>query len=114
MQCLYCDSHIHPYPADGICPNCGARLPADNAPAWQSVPPRPQAPVSRPVIPLQPGINCCPACRSQHFTARKRGFNWLLAILGLLLLPPFGILFGLIGKNKLLYACQVCRHKWKR
>lgn len=114
MQCLYCDSHIHPHPADGLCPNCGARLPADNTPTWQSVPLHPQAPVPRPSIPLQPGLNCCPICRSQNFTARKRGFNWLLAILGLLLFPPLGFLLGLIGKNKLLLTCQNCRHKWKR
>ena len=32
MQCQYCDSFITPYPTDGLCPNCGAKLPPDNTP----------------------------------------------------------------------------------
>ena len=27
MRCLYCDSFITDYPTDGICPNCGGKLP---------------------------------------------------------------------------------------
>lgn len=112
MQCLYCDCYISPYPADGICPNCGAPLPPDDTPKWQ---PQPQvAPVVQTVVIQQPGIHCCPRCRSQLIHVKKRGFGWGAAILGLLFLPPFGLLFGLIGRNKPVYTCKTCSYRWKR
>jgi len=110
MKCLYCDSHIHPYPANGICPNCGAALPPDNTPAWQPQP----APVVHRVVIQPPSGLYCPKCRTQNVRVKKRGFGWIGAIVGFLFLPPFGLLFGLIGKDKLLCTCQTCSYRWKR
>jgi tellurium resistance protein TerD len=60
-----------------------------------------------------PGTTSCPRCYSQSIHFKKRGFHWGLALLGLFLLPPFGILFGLIGRNDLRYTCCACGNRWK-
>ena len=103
MKCLYCDSHITPYPANGLCPNCGAALPPDDTPVQ---PPRP-------VVTRQPGGICCPKCRTYHVQVKKRGFGWIGAIVGFLLFPPFGLLFGFIGQNKRVFTCNTCFYRWK-
>lgn len=103
MQCEYCDSFITPYPSDGLCPNCGAKLPPQEVPAWQ--PPVPMPPVQ----PEQ--LLCCSRCGSTDLLIKKRGFSWGLAILGLFILPPYGLLLGFIGRNKQVAFCQSChRH----
>lgn len=111
MQCQFCDSHISPYPQNGICPNCGAVLPPDNTPKWQSVP---AVPPRQPVFVPQPGLSCCGRCGSAAITAKKRGFGWAAGLIGFFLLPPFGLLFGLIGRKRLKYRCNTCGHKWER
>lgn len=114
MQCLYCDSQIDPYPPNGICPNCGAKLRPDDTPAWQSAPTplRSAAPVQPYYVPLQPGINCCSRCHSTQLSVRNRGFGWVAGIVGFCFLPPFGLLFGLIGRKKQIRTCRSCGHKW--
>ena len=114
MRCLYCDSSITPYPADGICPNCGAKLPPDNTPAWQphvSLVTPPPVQQSRPV--LIPGVNCCSRCHSTALQHKPRGFRWGLAILGLLCLSLPGLLLGLIGSKQQVSTCQACGHRFK-
>ena len=108
MQCQYCDSHIDPIPSNGLCPNCGAALPAKSEPQPPAPPPVQHVNDSR------PGITCCQRCYSQNIRFQKQGFRWGLALLGLFLLPPFGILFGLIGRNDLRYTCNACGNSWKR
>ena len=110
MQCQYCDSHITPYPKNGLCPNCGAILPPDDAPKPQARPVFVQQPAFIP----QPGINCCGRCGSTAISFKKRGFGWAAGLIGFFFLPPFGLLFGLIGRKKLKYRCSACGHKWER
>lgn len=55
----------------------------------------------------------CPFCGSKNIIVEKRGFSWLYAILGLLLLSVVGLLFGLIGSDKLIYRCEDCGEEWK-
>lgn len=114
MQCQYCDSFITPYPEDGICPNCGAKLPPDNTPKWQPhvtvVTPPPvyyQPPQYQPQMQYAPR---CSRCGSADVTVANRHFRWGLAILGLFLLPPFGILLGLAGKHRQFITCRSCGH----
>lgn len=109
MKCLYCDSHITVCPANGLCPNCGAVLPPDDAPVQQMQ--TLQAPHT--VITPPPSGICCPKCRTYHVQVKKRGFGWIVAILGFLLLPPFGLLFGFIGQNKQVFTCHACSYRWK-
>lgn len=111
MQCEYCGSFITPYPANGICPNCCAVLPPDDTPKPAPQPPQRQP---QPVYTAVPGLHCCPRCGAGTITSRKRGFRWGLAVLGLFLLPPFGLLFGLIGRKTILFRCKNCAYKWKR
>ena len=108
MRCEYCGSFIRPYPANGICPNCNAVLPPDDTPKPT------QQPQPQPVYTAVPGLHCCPRCGSQDMLRKQRGFRWGLAILGLFLLPPFGLLFGLIGRKTILFRCKSCAYKWKR
>ena len=114
MQCQYCDSHITPYPENGLCPNCGAVLPPDPTPGWKRVSPEPPAPSRPPVFVPQPGLHCCGRCGSLSITCKKQGFGWAAGLVGFILLPPFGLLFGLIGRNTLKYRCVACGHKWTK
>lgn len=126
MKCEYCDCQVTPYPASGICPFCGAKLGPEPQPkptplpAASAVPRRTGTPVyrspapSRPVVLAQPGINCCPRCVSTAIHFKKRGFGWVAGLIGFFFLPPFGLLFGLIGRRKLKYTCSECGHKWTR
>lgn len=120
MKCEYCDSIIEPIPTDGICPNCGAKLP-QNAPT--RTPPKPVTPppqiiyqVQQPMYqqPLIPGIHYCGRCNSRNITCKKRGFSWGWGLFWFFMIPVFGIFLGFCGSNKLLYRCQTCGHKWKR
>lgn len=114
MRCLYCEVEVTTYPENGICQHCGGRLPPK---------PVPQQPVQSPVQTiyvqaprrdsLTAGVNCCPKCHSTQIIRKKRGFSWGLGILGFFLLPVFGLLLGLCGRNKLRGHCNKCGHKWK-
>lgn len=106
MQCEYCDSIIKPVPESGICPHCGAKLPA-NASAETSSKPIDQES-------LQSDINRCNCCKSQNITVKKRGFSWGWGLPFAIIIPFFGIFLGFVGRNTLLYRCQTCGHKWKR
>ena len=114
MRCEYCDVEVTTYPDNGICVCCGGKLP----PRPISNPARPvQTPAHIPYrqpIHYVPGINCCPRCRNSQITMKKQGFSWGWGIAGFFLIPGFGALLGLIGRNKLRYRCQACGHKWMR
>lgn len=100
-----------------FCPNCGAQSNANFCPncgqnlQQPTATPQPQVNVviSRPMN----GITC-PVCHSVDVTAKKRGYSLLGGLIGFLCLPPFGLLFGLIGAKKLKCDCRNCKHSWKR
>ena len=109
MKCDYCGSYISQHPTSGICPNCGAALPTPPPPAVHHVP------YQQPPVPPRPGITCCPRCYSPQIRFQKRGYRWGLGlIMGLLVLPVFGFLFGFIGSKQLRYTCSACSHRWLR
>lgn len=140
MRCTYCESVIAEYPDDGLCPNCGGRLPP--RPAGKQCPDcgsisigrfcavcgcdlngtgHQAAPQSQPgFIPVpQPAYSqntpayCCPHCGSPQVQQVKRGFSWGIAILGFFLIPVWGLILGFIGKNKPRCYCRSCHRKWK-
>ena len=121
MYCEFCGSFISPYPSDGTCPNCGGKLPpppvTPSQPAAQPVTvvvqPVIQQPATLPQIVLEPGVNCCSRCRSLNIVAKRRGYRWWLAILGVCCLSAFGFLLGFIGSRRLRYRCNTCGNKWK-
>jgi len=113
MQCQYCDSFITPYPADGLCPNCGAKLPPDNTPKWQphvtvvTPPPMQYQPQPQPQ-PQPQDVLRCSRCGSTELLVTTRNFRWGLALLGLFLLPPIGILLGFVGRKRRILTCRRC------
>ena len=121
MRCLYCDSFITDYPANGLCPNCCGKLPPPPPPVQPIVQPVYVQPVYQPVyqpvrpVAAVPGVNCCPKCKGLQLTYEKRGFSWILGIFGFFMIPVFGLLLGFCGRNKQKYLrCNTCRHKWIR
>lgn len=110
MRCEYCDVEVTRYPDNGICVCCGGRLP----PRPVLNPVQPVAIPQQRQIPLVPGVNCCPKCRSTHLVFEKRGFSWGIGILGFFLIPVFGILLGFCGSRKPRVKCTNCSNKWKR
>lgn len=54
----------------------------------------------------------CPNCGSHNYSYRKKGYNWGLGILGFLFFHFLGLLFGLIGKNKVIFHCNDCDEEW--
>lgn len=137
MRCSYCGVEVITYPDNGICANCGGKLPprptgircsrcgsyttgnfCANCGQSLTLSPHHAAPVQPAYVPYQPpvqpipGIHCCPRCRSDRISTRRKGFSWGWAIAGFFLIPGFGILLGLIGRNDLRCRCQLCHHKW--
>lgn len=47
----------------------------------------------------------CPECGSTQITANKRGFSLGRAL-------AFGVVGGLVGKNKVVITCLKCGHQW--
>ena len=116
MKCDYCGSHIAQHPENGLCPNCGAVLPSPPPPAAPQRPAtvavqQPQ-PVTRTAI-VQPGINCCSRCHSTDLLAVKQGFRWGLGLIGMFFIPPFGLLLGFLGRNRMRCTCRRCGYRWK-
>jgi len=141
MICEYCGTSLERRPDSGICPSCGAALPKAEAaakfcpacgepasqddrfcprcgnPLTDQKPAAPAPSVQQTVhqsVPPIPGANCCPRCYSRDITMKKRGFSILWGLVGFFFIPPFGLLFGLIGAGKLRYRCQSCHNKWER
>lgn len=54
----------------------------------------------------------CPKCRSDQFTAQKRGFSGGKAATGIILTGGIGALAGLHGSDKIDLHCLSCGHKW--
>ena len=106
MRCLYCEVEVTDYPKNGICPQCGGRLPPKPAPKQSDTQPAHHGP-------LTAGVDCCPKCYSPRIIRKPRGFSWGLAILGFFLIPVFGILLGFCGRKNLRGHCLKCNHTWK-
>ena len=135
MRCSYCGVEIVDYPASGICAHCGGKLPERPAGtrcevcgtyssgkfctgcgrSLTAAEPAPVQTVHIPVqnTPLHAGVNCCPKCHSTRILRDKRGFSWVLAILGFFFIPGFGLLLGFCGSKKPRTKCLSCNHKWK-
>ena len=142
MRCTYCEAVITEYPDNGICPNCGGRLPPRPAgkqcpgcgsfsigrfcsvcgqnldgtahPQAAPLPPQPQVQtVYVPVHSQNTPAHYCPKCGSTQVAQVHRGFSWGIAILGFFLLPGWGLLFGFIGCKKPRLQCRSCKRKWK-
>lgn len=54
----------------------------------------------------------CPKCGSKNISYWKKGYNWGLAVLGFLFFNLIGLLFGLIGKDKVVFHCEDCGEEW--
>ena len=54
----------------------------------------------------------CPKCHSDQITANKKGANVKNAVIGGLLLGPFGLAFGALGRNKVMITCLACGYTW--
>lgn len=55
----------------------------------------------------------CPRCGSKQIAAKKKGFGLGKAIIGNVLIGPYGLLGGVIGSNKTLVVCLKCGKEWK-
>lgn len=55
---------------------------------------------------------CCPRCGSHNIHVYKRGFSWILGLIGFFLFG-IGILIGFIGSNSLRYKCLECGKQWE-
>ena len=118
MRCEYCDCEVTTYPDDGICTQCGGRLPpkrTDPAPTQAPAPMVQTVYVSvpQPQSAYMPGGLCCPKCGNIHILRVKRGFSWGWGIFGFFILPVVGILLGFCGRRKPRLKCSSCGHKWK-
>lgn len=58
------------------------------------------------------GVVCCPRCGSTSVVPYRKPWNWMLAVIGCLLIFVIGILLGLIGKGG-YNRCAKCGHIWK-
>jgi ribosomal protein S27E len=54
----------------------------------------------------------CPKCQSDQITANRKGVNVKRAVVGGLLLGPFGLAFGAKDRNKVMVTCLACGHTW--
>ena len=54
----------------------------------------------------------CPFCGSDHVFGYKRGYSWTYGCLGALILNLFGLLFGFIGSDKVIFHCDNCGKEW--
>ena len=54
----------------------------------------------------------CPKCQSDQITANKQGANVKRAVIGAVLLGPFGLAFGAKDRNKVVITCLACGNTW--
>ena len=60
-----------------------------------------------------PGIHAkCPNCGSMNIAAGTKGFSLKKAVGGAILLGPFGLLGGMVGRKKIEFACLDCGRRW--
>lgn len=64
------------------------------------------------IKPIEPEPVRCPVCSSTQITGKKKGFGLGKAVIGGLILGPFGLLGGAIGSNKTMVVCLNCGHEW--
>ena len=55
----------------------------------------------------------CPRCGSDQLAANKRGWNVSKAVVGGLLLGPFGLALGAKDRNAVLVTCLACGNTWR-
>ena len=62
---------------------------------------------------IDPGLyQDCPKCKSTNISSTEKGFNLCGAAVGTLLLGPFGLLGGMIGRKKIVMTCLDCGENW--
>jgi ribosomal protein S27E len=54
----------------------------------------------------------CPKCQSDQIAANKKGVNVKRAVVGALLIGPFGLAAGAKDRNKVVVTCLACGHEW--
>lgn len=59
------------------------------------------------------GLACCPRCGSTSLTANKKGFGAGKAVVGAVLVGPYGLLAGGLGSGKVTITCLNCGYKFK-
>jgi len=60
-----------------------------------------------------PGLHIkCGKCNSTNIVTNQKGFGLGKAAVGAVLLGPFGLLGGMIGRKKTELLCQSCGFKW--
>ena len=55
----------------------------------------------------------CPKCGSTQIVANKKGFKWFRFIIFSIITLGLGLIFGIIGKDKIEITCLNCGHKFK-
>ena len=55
----------------------------------------------------------CPRCGSKQIATKTKGYGLGKAIIGRVLMGPYGLLGGVIGSNKTLVVCLKCGKEWK-
>lgn len=100
------------------CPACSNKIeiPQCSDPAMvKALPALEPPPLVPPVLPPSSSYNPdapirCPMCHSSQVTANSKGFGVGKAVVGGILLGPFGLLGGLIGGSKIKITCLKCGH----
>lgn len=54
----------------------------------------------------------CPKCKSEDVVIGQKGFGVGRAAVGLVVLGPFGLAAGLLGRKKIECTCAKCQHRW--
>jgi ribosomal protein S27E len=61
-----------------------------------------------------PGLHVkCPKCESMNIAFGQKGFSLGKSAIGAVLLGPFGLLGGMLGRKDIEFGCQACGHRWK-
>lgn len=55
----------------------------------------------------------CPRCGSNNITTNNKGYGIGKGVVGAILLGPFGLVAGNIGKNDIICTCLDCGHRWE-
>lgn len=56
---------------------------------------------------------CCPKCKSESFTANRKGYGLGKGVSGGLILGPVGLLAGMAGSKQVQLTCLSCGKTWR-